>query len=360
MSKLPSTFVEEFHKESDVQKLSYVKLGDTDMFVSRLALGGGQFANGVKFDKHEGIVSGHDEVCETIVSALKAGINYIDTAAFYGGGGSEIVLGQALKSVPREAYYLATKLGRRHTLDFDFSRDAVLKEFERSLEKLGVDYVDVIQVHDIEFADDLDQIVNETLPTLDELRQNGRVRHIGITGYPLTTLKELVERSETKIDLVLSYCRETLFENELAQFSQFFRDHQLGIINAAIHGMGLLTPHDIPQWHPVQNELKVACKKAVDYCSANKIDIGRLASGNALQSIHCDTVLVGMNIRKVLQANLDVLINGLTNDEWDAIEHIKSTFMRNITQRNWEGVEVSKYFANKDAFRKSLEELFLP
>lgn len=81
--------------------------------------------------------------------AIKSGINYIDTAPFYGQGKSEQVLGQALKDVPREAYYIATKVGR-YELDvekqFNFTAKKVAEEFDNSLRYLGLDHVDIIQV----------------------------------------------------------------------------------------------------------------------------------------------------------------------------------------------------------------------
>lgn len=89
------------------------------------------------------------EAIATVHKALKAGINYIDTAPYYGQGRSEEVLGMALKDVPRSAYYLATKVGRYNaTFEgmFDFSAKKTRESVEKSLKLLGLDYVDIIQV----------------------------------------------------------------------------------------------------------------------------------------------------------------------------------------------------------------------
>lgn len=85
----------------------------------------------------------------TVHKAVKAGINYIDTAPYYGQGRSEEVLGMALKDLPRSAYYVATKVGRYNSTYegmFDFSAKKTRESVEKSLQLLGLDYVDIIQV----------------------------------------------------------------------------------------------------------------------------------------------------------------------------------------------------------------------
>ena len=84
-----------------------------------------------------------------------------------------------MKEVPRKAYYIATKVGR-YELDilkmFDFSAQKTIESVDKSLRLLGLDYVDVIQVHDIEFAENIDQVLTETLPTLSRIVSQGKAR----------------------------------------------------------------------------------------------------------------------------------------------------------------------------------------
>jgi L-galactose dehydrogenase len=120
-----------------------------------------------------------------VVYAVKHGINLIDTAPWYGHGKAETVLGEALKGIPREAYILNTKVGRYlpDPMDmFDFTAERVTKSVDESLARLGVDYIDIIQVHDPEFAPFVDIIVEETLPALVKLQEAGKVKMIGMTG----------------------------------------------------------------------------------------------------------------------------------------------------------------------------------
>lgn len=138
------------------------------------------------------------EGIETIRTALKKGINYVDTAPYYGEGKSEEIIGKALKGVPRDSFYIATKIGR-YTTDFDtmfdYSAKKTRESVEKSLKLLGVDYIDVIQIHDIEFVPTLDTILNEALPTLEQLKKEGKVRNIGVSAYPMGILKECIQKA---------------------------------------------------------------------------------------------------------------------------------------------------------------------
>ena len=219
-------------------------------------------------------------------SSLDRGVNYIDTAYWYGQGHSEAFLGKALSKIPRDKYFIATKAGR-YELDypnmFDFDPERFTRSTEQSLKRLQLDYVDVLQVHDIEFSASLDIVLNETLPALEKLKQRGLCRFIGITGYPVEPLKEVVKRSSVRIDSVLSYCRLSLYDSSLKDHFQFFQSKGVGLINASPVGMGLLTKQGTLDWHPGLPEMKEACRKAVEYCTEQGVDVTRLAVNHSTQ-----------------------------------------------------------------------------
>lgn len=143
------------------------------------------------------------EAIRAIQLAIKSGINYIDTAPYYGQGRSEKIIGKALKGIPREAYYIATKVARYGpgAFGFDFSGAKAKESVDVSLGYLGLDYVDIIQIHDIEFADNLDMVVNDTLPALEEVRAQGKVKFIGVSAYPLNKLKEIISKAPGRFDV---------------------------------------------------------------------------------------------------------------------------------------------------------------
>lgn len=106
---------------------------------------------------------------------------------------------------------------------FDFSAEKTLQSIDLSLKRLKLDYVDVLQIHDIEFAPSLDVVLNETLPAVDKIRKSGKARFIGVTGYPVGLLAECVEKSSIEIDMVLSYCRLSLIDNSLNKYLPVFQ-----------------------------------------------------------------------------------------------------------------------------------------
>src|SRR6202012_565965 len=171
------------------------RLGQTDLQLPILSFGAsslGQEFRSVKLD----------EALDSVCVALEVGVNFIDTSPFYGRGMSEVLLGIALRGVPRESYTLCTKLGRYDLQHFDFSAKRVAESIDVSLHRLGTNHLDIILCHDIEFVP-LRQIVDETLPALRKVQQTGKVRFIGFSGYPMKVFRFVLD--QTDVDCVLSY-----------------------------------------------------------------------------------------------------------------------------------------------------------
>ncbi|CAH1790169.1 unnamed protein product, partial [Owenia fusiformis] len=270
---LPGTFVKGWHNADDVMKMKYNALGATGMDVSLLSFG----ASSLGSVFHE---TDEEECIKVVEKVVKSGINLIDVAPWYGHGKAETVLGKGLKNIPREAYYLTTKVGRylpEVSETFDFSAERTLRSVDESLERLGLTYIDVIQVHDMEFAPSLDIIINETLPALQKAKDSGKARFIGITGYPLGNFKEILERSTVKIDTILTYCHGSMNDNSLQEHIGYFKSKGVGVINASPVSMGLLSDRGPPAWHPALPHIKEQCAKAAAYCKEKKVDISRLA-----------------------------------------------------------------------------------
>ncbi|KAJ8688040.1 hypothetical protein QAD02_023835 [Eretmocerus hayati] len=337
---LPPTYVEGFHDLESVKSMEYKTLGKTGLQISKLSIGGGTLGcHYGSFDEEEAI--------QTIRNAIKKGINYIDTGYWYGQGKSETIIGKALKGIPRQAYYIATKVGR-YELDyehmFDFTAERARKSLKESLERLQLDYVDVIQVHDIEFAPSLDIIITQTLPELSRQVAEGRAKYIGITGYPVSVLKECIERSNVKIGCVLSYARYTLIDDALTKFIPFFKEHNIGIINAAAPCMGLLTSRGPPDWHPATNEAKTQCKKAGECCKENNVELAKLALWHSLQSSDITTHLVGMQNLRELDINMDVVLHGINETEKRVLDEVVKKYLSKVSTKDWEGVEPTRYW----------------
>lgn len=342
---LPPTFVPGFHDPELVKKMKYSPLGDTGMVVSQLSLGASSF--GAVFHETD------DDVCVQILeTAILSGINLIDTAPWYGQGKSETVLGRALKNIPREAYYIATKVGRYQTeVDkmFNFTSEKTLQSVEESLVRLGVKYLDIVQLHDVEFCASNQQLLSHTIPALLKLKKAGKIKHIGVTGYPLDILKDLVNQVETgTISTVLSYCRATLFDQELLSDLPFFTEKGVGVINASPVAMGLLSNRGPPSWHPANQKLKEACQQAALHCQQEGVNITKLALLWTLRQDALPTTLVSTSSMENLRMNLDALSVKLSDNEEKILDDIDEMFFKPLKagERNWLRFEVVRYWTN--------------
>lgn len=243
------------------------------MKVSNLSFGasslGGVFHN---IREAEGIQAVH--------TAVENGMNFIDVSPYYGHYKAEAVLGKALKDIPRDKYYLSTKVGR-YGKDgvnlWDYSPERAVESVYESMERLHIDYIDLINVHDVEFAD-LDQVVNATLPALVQLREKGIVKHVGITDLQLENLKKVVDSVPAgTVESVLSFCHYCLNDDRLADYLDYFESKNVGVINASPLSMGLLSKRGVPAWHPAPKALVQACEKAVAHCESKGYSIEKLA-----------------------------------------------------------------------------------
>jgi L-galactose dehydrogenase len=247
------------------------------------------------------------ESIRTVHTALDLGINFIDVSPYYGATRAETVLGRALREIRRDRYYLATKVGQYGEGEFDFSAARVIRSLDESCERLGVDYIDLLQCHDIEFAS-LDQIVDETIPTLLKLKRAGRIGHIGITGLPLKIFPAVLDRTWTgDVETVLSFCHYELNDTSLAGLLPYFREKCVGVINASPTGMGLLTPRGVPSWHPAPRALVKGARQAVDYCASVGADIVKLAIQFATSHPGIATTLVSSANPENMRRNIRFL-----------------------------------------------------
>ncbi|OWF51720.1 L-galactose dehydrogenase-like isoform X2 [Mizuhopecten yessoensis] len=337
---LPATFLKDFHNEESVRQMTYNRLGRTDMVVSALSYGasalGSVFRN---TDDTEGL--------KVVEYVIKNGVNYIDVAPWYGHGKAEQVLGRALQTIPRSSYFISTKVGRYlPEIDkmFDFGAERTIRSVDESLARLGLEKVDLVQVHDIEFADNIDIIINETLPALQKVKDSGKARYIGITGYPLNILKEVLERSSIQVDTVLSYCRACMHDNSLLDFLPFFQKNGTGVINASPVSMGLLTERGAPDWHPASDDVKRSCAEAAVYCRQMGTDLSRVALSYSLD-LPLPTTLFSSASLINAKKNLDAIFMPLTDTERKTKEEIMKRYMRPLKNENWEGVEEDEYWA---------------
>lgn len=283
--------------------MKYKELGNTGLKISEIGYGasslGGVFHS---FDEGRGI--------DSVFAAIDAGINFIDVSPYYGHYKAETVLGKALKQIPRDKYYLSTKVGRygedgKNT--WDYSAERVTRSVYESMERLNIDFIDIINVHDVEFAD-LNQIVDETLPALVTLKKKGVVGHVGITDLQLENLKWVIEHTpKGTVESVLNFCHYCLNDDKLVDFLDFFEENGVGVISASPFSMGLLTERGVPAWHPAPKPLVEACVKAAEHCKAKGYPIEKLAMQFSIQNDRIASTLFSTTRPENLLKNIEYI-----------------------------------------------------
>ena len=302
----------------------YNELGRTGMRLSNLGFGASSLG-GVFHDIRE------QEALEAVHVAVDGGINFIDVSPYYGHLKAETVLGKALRDIPRDKYYLSTTVGR-YGKDgqniWDYSAERVTRSVYESMERLGIDYIDLINVHDIEFQGDreggLQKVVDETLPALVRLREEGVVRHVGITDLQPENLQWVIEHSpEGTVESVLCFCHYCLCDTLLLQYLPFFEERGIGVINASPLSMGLLSQRGAPAWHPAPEGLKEACRRAADHCLQQGYPIEQLAMqfSTSLNPRIATTLFSSANPRNV-QKNIDFLKDAMDEKLVEEVQQI--------------------------------------
>jgi L-galactose dehydrogenase len=282
--------------------MEYRALGKTGMEVSIIGYGVSPLGNVFgETDEAEGIRAVH--------YAIEHGINYFDVAPMYGVTLAEERLGKALKG-KRDKIFLATKCCRYDIDEFDFSAKRVLKSIDESLGRLQTDYVDVYQIHDIEFGDK-EQVINEAIPAARKVQESGKARFVGITGLPVRYLHHVA--SQVEVDTILSWAHYDLVEDEMDDvLTPFARERGIGLINASPLHQRLLTEKGPPDWHRSPQEVLEVGPKIAALCREHGFNVADVAMRFALDHPYVAMTIVGMSKLRHVEQNVKVL--DLKND----------------------------------------------
>ena len=268
-----------------------------------------------------------NEALRSVRVALDCGMNFIDTSPFYGRGMSEVLLGIALRGVPRDSYILGTKLGRYAGAHFDFSARRVVKSVDISLERMKVDHLDIVLCHDLEFVD-MNQIVDETLPAMRKLQQQGKIKFIGVSGYPMKMFKFVADRAP--LDVILSYNHYTLQNTMLADLVPYLKQKGIGIMNAAPFSARLLTNAPLPPWHKATPHVREIAAKAAKHAADKGSDIAKLALQFSIRHPDMTTCVVGSANPKNVEAwakwAVEPVDEGLMNEVQEILKPIHNWF----------------------------------
>jgi D-threo-aldose 1-dehydrogenase len=283
-----------------------------------------------------------DEARATLERAWSGGVRYFDTAPHYGLGLSERRLGAALTRHPRGEYVLSTKVGRllvpnptRTGSDlaaggfdvpddlarrFDFSRDGVFRSLESSLERLGVDHVDIVYVHDPD--DDVPTAVSQAIPALIELRDQGIVGAVGVGMNQWEVPLRMVR--ETDVDAVMLAGRWTLVDRSAAPLLDACAERGVAVVAAAPFNSGLLA-HDRPpagahfEYGPAPEEVLARAHELADICERHGTHLPAAALQFPLRSPAVVSVVVGQRSTEQVASTLALSAEPIPETAWAAL-----------------------------------------
>lgn len=267
-----------------------VNVGRTAVKVTRLGLGAAPLGNL------------HQELSEAdaiaiVQTALENGTRFIDTAPLYGRGASERRVGAALRGVPRDSYTLSTKVGRLigddGSVSFDFSRDGVRRSLDASLQRLGVDRVDIALVHDPDSH--YQQAVDEAFPTLADLRAQGVVRAIGAGMNQWQMEADFVRAADP--DCFLLAGRYTLLEQTALDFLDLCRARNIGVFLGGVYNSGILARGPAPgttyNYQPAPPAIRDRVARLQEVCAAHGVPLRTVALAFARAHPAVTSLVVG-------------------------------------------------------------------
>ncbi len=277
--------------------MEYRQLGQTDMQVSVIGFGASPL--GDVFD-----VTDEKEGFRAVHSAIDSGINFFDVAPFYGDTLAEKRLGNALLT-KRKDIFLATKCCRYGNGIFDFSYNRVLRSIDESLQRLQTDYVDLLQVHDIEFGD-REQVLNEAIPAVLKAKEQGKARYVGFSGLPVRYLAEIARHVE--VDTVLSWGHYTLLDDEINdELVPLSQQKGFGLMNAAPLMQRILSDASVPVWQSSPQPVKDLQPVLIQLCRDHGVALSDVALRFSLDHPAIATTIIGMSEQRHVAQNVRVL-----------------------------------------------------
>ena len=223
------------------------------------------------------------DAIRAVHAALDLGINYFDVAPAYGGTRSEAVLGKALRGIPRDRYFLSTKIGKYTNPEkygddtLDYSRERTRRSIDESAARLGTDYFDIIHIHDIEYKGrrHTERAFTEGFEAVSELKAEGRIGAVSFGIYPMDLWHRIL--TTLPVDAGLVHNHYSLHDTRMLELLPLAKEKGIGLINASPFGSGLLTDRGPADWHPANAQQRAVFKRAAEYCAARGTSISQLA-----------------------------------------------------------------------------------
>lgn len=311
--------------------MRYKQLGETDMNVSVIGVGTWQMGG-----ERWGDVERKENIA-AIREAFENGVNFIDTAPAYGKGYSETVVAEAIKGY-RNKIFVATKVGIVWD-DIDGPNkkyagyDSVIRECEASLKRLDIDMIDLYMVH----WPDVTTPIEETMRALNKLKEQGKIRHIGVSNFSIEQMEE-VKKYATLATLQPPY---SMVSRDSEEIMKWCKANDVGTITYGSLGSGVLTGayRELPKFEendwrltfypfykePMFSQIMELLKKLDEIAANHRVPVAQVALNWSTQNPIVDTALVGMRNPKEAKENCAAMSWSLSDEE---IKDINSTYTK--------------------------------
>jgi D-threo-aldose 1-dehydrogenase len=282
-----------------------------------------------------------DVAAAAVHAAWQAGVRYFDTAPHYGLGLSERRLGHALCEHPRAEFLVSTKVGRllvpndraqgpddegfavpaTHRRVRDYSRDGVLRSIESSLERLKLDRIDIVLIHDPD--DHVTEAIDQAAPALSELRDQGVVQAYGVGMSDHAILTRFVR--ETDLDVVMLAGRYTLLDQSAAvDLLPAALTHGVGVINAGVFNSGVLAqprprPGDWFDYAAAGADVTDRAMRLAEACGRFGVELPTAALAFARRHPAVVNVVVGLRTRRQVEDLVRRWAEDVPDELWDAL-----------------------------------------
>ncbi|WP_311212060.1 MULTISPECIES: aldo/keto reductase [unclassified Arthrobacter] len=281
------------------------------------------------------------EALATVLAAWDAGIRYFDTAPHYGLGLSEQRLGAVLRDKPRDEFVISTKVGRLLEPNaaggqdpegfdvpattrrvWDFSEKGIRRSIEDSLERLGVDHVDIAYLHDPD-VHDLHAGISQALPVLEKLRSEGMVRAIGVGINSAEAALECVESAD--LDLVMLAGRYTLLEQPSVPLLDRCVQRRTGVVSVGAYNSGLLARPEVPEgahynYHQAPPDVLARARRLAAVCRDFGVELPTAALQFPLRHPAVVNVTAGATSPEQVATNASRMEAPVPEELWDALE----------------------------------------
>ena len=299
-----------------MNNLKMNQIGSSEIKVTDIGMGGAPLVS-----------TEESNAIETLQTAYNEGIRYFDTAPYYGTGISEIYFGKFLSSVKRNSFVISTKVGRlieNQEIRFDYTREGILRSLDESLKRLNLDHIDIALIHDPD--DHYRQALNESFPTLSDLKSQGIIKAIGCGMNQWQMLLEFANNAD--FDCFLLAGRYTLLDHS-AMYSLMPKclEKNISIILGGPYNSGILASDFKSEstyfYEPSPTKVTEKARLIKNVCDKYEVPLKAASLQFGLNHPSVVSTIPGPSNPNELKENLKMVNITINNDLWKELKDKK-------------------------------------